>query len=420
MAYWLGVDCGTSGLRCCVINEALNAIFESSYLFSRKQASEVWRQALFAALAAVPALLRTHLRGIAIDATSGTVLLCNALGQPLRAPLMYNDTTAQAVLQDYLTHNPAIPADHVVRSAASAFAKALWLSQQSEGEQARYLLHQADWLAAQLHGRWGFSDYHNALKLGIDPQTCTYPPWFPEPLRLLVPQVVAPGTPIATLLPQVAQTLGIPSDCWVCAGTTDSLAAFIASGSRSRGEGVTSLGSTLSLKLLSDQPLSDRPTGIYSHRYGDLWLVGGASNTGGAVLAHFFSPAQLASLSTQIEPTRPSPYHYVPLLKPGERFPLNDPYLAPCLEPRPPEAAEFLHGLLESIARVEAAGYQRLRELGAPALTRVWSLGGGAQNPTWTAIRSRLLGVPVAAAQTRSAAYGAALLAYHQALPTGS
>jgi sugar (pentulose or hexulose) kinase len=81
------------------------------------------------------------------------------------------------------------------------------------------------------------------------------------------------------------------------------------------------------------------------------------------------------------------------------------------LTPRPDNPLEFLHGLLESIARIEALGYQRLQELGANKLERVYSAGGGAKNPTWRIIRQRHLGVPVLLSQQEQAAYGTALLA---------
>jgi hypothetical protein len=37
--------------------------------------------------------------------------------------------------------------------------------------------------------------------------------------------------------------------------------------------------------------------------------------------------------------------------------------------------------MLEGIAGIEALGYRRLKELGAPALRSVRSVGGGARNP---------------------------------------
>ena len=155
--------------------------------------------------------------------------------------------------------------------------------------------------------------------------------------------------------------------------------------------------------------------------------MGGASNAGAGVLRNYFDDAQLAALSAQIDPLQFCPLDYYPLTKIGERFPVNDARLAPRLEPRPGSDVEFLHGLLQGLARIEAAGYARLAELGAPTLKRVVTNGGGAQNTVWEKMRERLLGVPVSAAavsisQARKslenclplvhceAAYGSALL----------
>ena len=81
------------------------------------------------------------------------------------------------------------------------------------------------------------------------------------------------------------------------------------------------------------------------------------------------------------------------------------------LEPRPAERGPFLHCILHGIARVEAEGYAALAELGASPLARVLTSGGGSNNPTWTAMRQRMLGVPTAKAGNIDAAYGSALLA---------
>jgi sugar (pentulose or hexulose) kinase len=78
---------------------------------------------------------------------------------------------------------------------------------------------------------------------------------------------------------------------------------------------------------------------------GNSWLVGGASNTGGAVLRQFFSPEQLQQLSGRIDVGQPSGLDFYPLTKPGERFPVNDPGLQPRLEPRPADDAAFLQGM---------------------------------------------------------------------------
>lgn len=88
-------------------------------------------------------------------------------------------------------------------------------------------------------------------------------------------------------------------------------------------QAVTSLGSTLAIKLLSGTRVEDDARyGLYSHRLGSLgWLVGGASNTGGAVLRQHFSDEQLAELTQRMDAERPTGLDYYPLTAPGERFP---------------------------------------------------------------------------------------------------
>jgi D-ribulokinase len=91
------------------------------------------------------------------------------------------------------------------------------------------------------------------------------------------------------------------------------------------------------------------------------------------------------------------------------------------LEPRPASDAEFLHGLLESLARIEAQGYQLLEQLGASRLQQVLTAGGGAKNKVWQTIRQRQLQVPVGRSPQDEAAYGTALLALRgtEVLPDG-
>ena len=99
------------------------------------------------------------------------------------------------------------------------------------------------------------------------------------------------------------------------------------------------------------------------------------------------------------------------MLANGERFPLNDPALAPRLQPRPTDDVLFYQGILEGIANIEVRGYQKLAELGVPWPERIITTGGGASNVPWRTMRARLTGIPVTAATHQEAAYGAALLA---------
>lgn len=399
--HFLGLDFGTSGARACVLDEGGEIAFESRAAYADAASPQTWREVLFGLIEGLPAGIRAGLSALAIDGTSGTLLATDAAFEPLSPALPYNDSRATVEAQEI--SNPQF-------GPTSGLAKRLWLARHFP--EAAFCFHQADWLAALLTGKGGLTDYHNALKSGFDVETLQWPAWVSQlPGSHWQQKVLAPGEAIGPLDPAIAKCFGLNPDCIVRAGTTDSIAAFIAAGLKEPGEAVTSLGTTLALKLLSEKRLEDPASGVYSHRYGSLWLAGGASNTGGGVLKQFFSDAELQRLSAAIDPNQPNGFDYYPLPCPGERFPINDPQLAPRMQPRPENAAEFLYGLLEGMARIESLGYRKLAELGASRLQKVVTAGGGAQNETWRQIRQGLLGVPVSVAVQAEAACGTAMLA---------
>ncbi len=369
----------------------------------------IWREALWDLVASLPPAIRTQLADIALDGTSGTVIACDEALDPRAPPLLYNDD--RAVEEAALIARTAT-AGHPAAAVTSGLAKVLWLKKRLGLTGARLYVNQADWLSGLLTGRVGMTDYHNALKMGLDLDELKWPAWVEYLADVdYLPVPIAPGARLGTVSRPRARYLGVNPGCMVHAGTTDSIAAFLAAEVKQSGDAVTSLGSTLVLKLLSDTRVESVEHGVYSHWFGNRWLAGGASNAGGAVLRQFFDDRSLAALSEQIDPRVASPLDYLPLPRPGERFPVNDPQLSPRLSPRPADDAAFLHGLLESLGRIEAGGYGLLAELGASRLVRVETAGGGAKNPAWTRIRERLLGVPVRRANHAEAAYGAALLA---------
>ncbi len=406
----IGIDIGTSGVRAALVDATGAAVaFAAAPIppAARRDPQALW-QAAGAVLAALGARAPlAAVRALAVDGTSGTVLPVDRAGTPLAPASLYSDPAPPDALARIAA---AAPEDSAAHGAASPAAKALaW--QDHAG--LAWVLHEADWLAGRFCGRFGVSDENNALKTGYDPRARCWPAWLRtiglEVARL--PQVQPPGAPLAPVRPEVAARFGLPAAILVVSGTTDGCAAFLATGANAVGEGVTSLGSTLTIKLLSDRPVFAPRYGIYSHRLGDRWLPGGASNTGGAALARHFDPAALERLSAGIDPATASGLDYYPLPAPGERFPIADPAMPPREDPRPAGEVAFLHGLLEGIARIEALAYRRLAELGAPAVRSVRSVGGGAANPAWTALRARHLGVPMLPPRAEEAAAGTAGLA---------
>ena len=369
------------------------------------QDPQIWWTAVEQAFALLD-LKNQNILALAIDGTSGTILAVDKNGEPLGLASMYNDLAERA---DVDKVSAAAPMETAARGGSSPLARAL-----SMQKGATRILHQADWLAGQFSDRFDVSDENNALKSGYDPIARNWPSWIAGTGfdADLFPKVVPAGTATGTILPGIAEKFGLSKTLSIIAGTTDGCAAFLASGASEPGDGVTSLGTTLTLKLLSDRPVFSPEYGIYSHRIGDQWLAGGASNSGGGVLRKYFSGADIARLSELVDPNVPTGLDYYPLPQAGERFPIADPNFEPRLSPRPDDDRLFFQGLLEGIAQVEAQGYARLAELGATPLKSIRSVGGGAANGAWTRIRLKALGVAEKPSASEHAAMGTARLAW--------
>ena len=225
----------------------------------------------------------------------------------------------------------------------------------------------------------------------------------------MLPTIRRAGTPLSDVA-AAGRKVGLPSGCCYHAGTTDGCASFLATGASDIGDGVTALGSTLVVKLASARPVEAAAYGVYSHRILDFWLAGGASNAGGAVIRNFFDGEQLRAMTPYLQPDMPTGLGYYPLLKPGERFPVNDPSRPPRLEPRPADDIVFFQAMLEGITAIEKSGYERLAELGGPKVRSIRTVGGGAVNAAWTRMRENALGVPFVASRSAEAAAGTASL----------
>lgn len=385
------------------------------------------------------------IRSVCVSGTSASCLMVDRTDlRVTRSPRMYDyDVIAAAQPGEAVAAKEAMqlldqhaPPLHTARARTGSLAKLLAWAKEVPLNDREILCHQSDYVSLRLlkgppsltssSPAKAFvaptqvplgSDWHNCLKLGFDVREREWPPWLVECLEdagirdplgtagegsaVLPERVVSPGFPVGTIHPSVARSLGLREDTLVAAGTTDSNAAFFAAAGTnpSPGTAVTSLGSTLAMKQLSLNYVEDADRGIYSHRFPNFkdpdqeaWLVGGASNVGCAVLRKLgFSNEELADLSSRIDPEMDSNLTYYPLVRPGERFPVADPNKEPILEPVPEDRADFLHGILQSIADVEREGFSALRELGAPPLTVVWTCGGGSKNDAWSRLRERRL-----------------------------
>ena len=459
---FLGLDFGTSGARCVAVDARGDAVAETSAKYPpivdggkggdgipRGGWAEAWRGALWSLLDDLPVEVRERVVSVAVDGTSGTALVVNGDdGSVVYPPMLYNEKRDDAV--DAVA--AVAPEGHTTRSASSALCKLhSWWFETEGGKKASAkrsvphgesvpvanpkLLHHADWVAYLLHGVVGVTDHNNALKLGFDPGlgngengTGAYPDWIlRQPYAAMLPMTcLAPGTVAgACVTTEAKKRFPNAERVRVVAGTTDSVAAFAAARCSDCGDCVTSLGSSLALKLVSETRVDDAAAGVYSHRLCGKWLVGGASNLGGWLLRSHFDDDELVKLTAELrdeatsslgsdaaKKTILSELDYFPGVLMGFGLSVEEATKRLCSD-RPESDAEFLRAILSSVARVEARSYDTLVSMGAShAPKRVFTAGGGARNDFWSSLRSEAMGgVFVAKSPFTEAAYGTALLA---------
>ena len=445
-----GIDFGTSGCRVAIIDAASKVLYQNAINYPNNQYDDpkAWMETLDELLFKAPNFVKDELQAICISGTSATCLVVDETMKVIRQPRMYNfDVRAAKEGQQVLEYiQKYAPPQHNTLSSTSSLAKLLlWHYQEPLSPTAR-LCHQADYVVCKLLFQQVeplviTSDWHNCLKLGYDLENLEWPQWLLRALedanlspKVLLPQhVLSPGQKASLGISQCfvkdeySRRWNFPENVQVIAGTTDSNAAFFAATNNQAtlGTAVVSLGSTLAIKQVSGVRIEDASRGVYSHRFPSssksskaLWLAGGASNVGCAVLRQEnFSNEELEALSAEIDPGTDSQLNYYPLVGKGERFPVADSEKDPVLEPKPSTRSEYLKAILQGINDVEIEGFRAVCALGGSPPSQIFTCGGGSRNDVWTQMRERRLrtvfgslkGVEVA--ENTEASYGAALLA---------
>jgi sugar (pentulose or hexulose) kinase len=273
----LGVDLGTSGLRLALIDPsgAGHAELEVPYPAAFEDPAG-WREGLIALCACLDPALRARVAAIALDGTSGTLLLCRPDGAPapgaLGLALPYHQSCPeQAAAAAALAGLEAAGTPAASASGSLARALALIAAAEQAGLAGPWLLrHQADWLMGWLLGDWRWGEEGNNLRLGWDLHANRWCGRIAaQPWSEALPEICPSGTRLGPLAAPAAAALGLPSGCMVVAGSTDASAAVLAADPQP-GDGITVLGTTLVLKQFSPQP-SAAPASAASGWRGAGW-----------------------------------------------------------------------------------------------------------------------------------------------------
>ncbi|MFD8810041.1 FGGY-family carbohydrate kinase [Streptomyces sp. NPDC059627] len=426
---YCGIDVGTQGVRTVLLGRegghlasAAAAIPDGHREGTRHEQDPTrWWTALVTAVrsAVDQAGPGVVVEAVALDATSGTVLVQGADGSARGPALMYDDARAATQAERAGAAGADLWDALGYRMQPSwALPKLMWLSEYGAVGTGDRLVHQSDHLVGRLVGTAVATDTSHALKSGVDLRTGDWPMDILADLGLdaaALPRVVLPGTVIGVVGTEAAQATGLPQGTPVRAGMTDGCAAQIASRALRPGSWSSALGTTLVIKGSTPSLVRDRHGAVYCHRNPDGgWLPGGASNTGAGVIARTF-PGNAEALDALTEQARhlvPAPGVTYALDGTGERFPFVAPEAHGFLAPQATvsEPARFA-ALCQSVAYVERLAYDVLGVLGADVTGPVSLSGGATHNTWWNQLRTDVLGRTTVLPESVQAATGMAVLA---------
>ncbi|MFG1704713.1 FGGY-family carbohydrate kinase [Nonomuraea sp. M3C6] len=430
MSVWIGIDLGTQSVRAMAVTGDGQVLGTGSRALTshrdgprhEQDPDQWWRELAAATREALRDVPPEQVAGVAVDATSGTILLSDAQGRALTPALMYDDRRADAERVNEVGAHVWERLGYRRMQPNWGLPKLLWLL--GDAPAGARLAHQSDFVNRRLVGHEVATDLSNALKTGVDLIEERWPAEVMDALGVpaeLLPEVVRPGARLGVVCASAAGETGIPAGTPVIAGTTDGCAAQLGAGAQRVGSWNSVLGTTLVLKGVTKELIHDPLGVVYSHRAPDgSWLPGGASSTGAGVLTRELPDRDLDALSAQAAARfgpRASdglaewPAITYPLVSRGERFPFDAPEAETFTLGDPADDVERYAAILLGAAFVERLCFDYLDLLGAPVDGEIILTGGATRSAYWTQLRADVLGRPVTLRENAEPALGMAVLA---------
>ncbi|MCH2101345.1 MAG: xylulokinase [Planctomycetes bacterium] len=428
MGLYLGIDLGTQSVKVLVFDTDLRTVVArashdlpaptSPRPGAAEQNPADWWEGFISATQkalATEGVDRTQVRAIGVSGQQHGMVVLDESGEVLHPAKLWCDVEPEAEARAL--------SEEFGRAVPPGFTapKLMWLKKHHPDlfAQATKLQLPHDWLNGQLTGNHA-TDAGDASGNGIfDPIARTHDfeaaTWIDARVPDMLPPILAHNEGHGSLLPEIAEQLGLSTKVRVSAGSGDNMMSALGAGAFDPDLLVISLGTSGTLFGYSPLPIVD-PNGevapFCDATGGWLPLVCTQNCTtvpNEVQQAFGMSHEELVELARK-EPVGCEGMVFLPYLT-GERTP-NWPHATGVLhgiQPGGMRPGLLYRAALEGASFALAHGVQRLQDLGL-ITSRVQLVGGGAANPLWQEILASLLHVEIQLGEeSESAALGAAL-----------
>ncbi|WP_027183701.1 xylulokinase [Desulfovibrio inopinatus] len=436
MAYYLGIDIGTSAVKTILVdaNENIVARAETAYGIERphplwaEQDARIWSHAVRHTVhmirdAAPHALSATQ--GIGLSGQMHAAVVLDRDDQPLRPAMLWNDGRSKDEACWLHAHHPGLAEETgVLPMPGFTASKLVWLQRHEPDifRKIRYVLPAKDLVRLELTGE-RLTDPCDGAGMGMLNEAKRQ--WSTTVLEAIgldasvLPELVEGTQAAGQVSKQAAAEWGLPEGIVVAAGAGDCAAGAIGAGMTEEGAAFVSLGTG----VLMFCPTCDYRPHIASlihafcHAVPERWFQMAAMLNGGSVLEYITtltgsSPAQAAA-ALETHYRGPGNVTMLPYLN-GERTPHNNPLAKGVLFGLTPQtnALDLAQAAMEAVAYTLADGLRCLEEAGT-AIPGVALVGGGAKSRIWAHIIAAVMKRPVTrfSGGETGPAFGAARLA---------
>ncbi|MDR1650066.1 MAG: hypothetical protein LBR71_07375 [Synergistaceae bacterium] len=337
MAYYLGIDLGTSSLKAALVDESGQTVFgtqrEARTLSPREGFFEVdpvetwWNGFLSLCRETLQYAPAREIRALCVSSVCGSFVPVDAHMAPLHNAILYGIDRRSAEIADEL--NAVWGNEFLQRKLGgfftthSIFPKVLWLKR-NRPEIYRKTVHfvsSFNFVAARLTGApsWDYPTAFGALML--DAESLDYPQWFLDPEGLEEEKFPPLGSGLellGTLTSEAAEETGLDPSTRVMRGACDINTEAMAADAVRPGSAIAVFGSTLSLLLNTDQPVQAEGFVPGVSLLPNVWRIGAATSSGARTIDWSKQFAQAAP------PASPTGILFIPYLD-GARSPFNAP-----------------------------------------------------------------------------------------------
>jgi xylulokinase len=433
---YLGLDCGTSGLKALLVDERGQPVASATRTYSpqrpragwSEQDPGVWVTAMAGAIADLASSAGNPLGALRAIGFSGQMhgaVLVDRADKPVRPAILHNDGRAFLEAEELARDYPDLAKVVGVKPMPSFTGPKLkWIARHEPDHRRRVasLLSPKDYLRLKLSGERA-SDMSDAAGTWLLNETRR--DWSLQAFdacdadRAWAPPLFEGSAPVGKIRPEAADALGLPRGVLLAAGGGDAAVGAIGLGAIAPGQAFISLGTATQLIVATDRYMSapDELVHAFAHALPNRWFAMAAMLNGAGALA--FAGRLLGASPDALEREAAADYPgpgallFLPYLS-GERTPLDDAY-----------ARGVLFGLSETSARADVAravmegvaltlaDARDCLGLAGVKIERVGLIGGGAKSALWT----RMIAAATSFAVVRmkggetGPAYGAARLA---------